>query len=73
MSAVPLPDTLDTLTCLRLGEALFRFLARLNEESEMDDFSWEDAGVSDISGFIEIDRDALGDVQAIIEVMRESR
>ncbi len=62
-----IPDSLDTLTCLRLGQALYRFLVRLNDESEMDEFNWEDAGVSIQSGFIEIDSEAIWVLLDIIE------
>jgi len=70
---IEVPDSLDTLTCLRLGQALYRFLARLNDESEMDEFNWEDAGVTVESGFIEIDSEALGFLQDIIEKEHNGR
>lgn len=58
---------LSTHTALKLGEALFNFLARKNEESEMDEFTWEDAGVGVQSGFIEIDSDTLWDLSELLE------
>lgn len=61
------PDALDTVTCLRLGEALYRFLARLNDESECDVFSWEDRGVSIDAGFIEFGYDTVERVQLLID------
>lgn len=64
------PPDLDTVTALRLGDALWRFLARLNAESDVDEFTWEDAGVNIASGFIEIDSEALLDVQVLLEQLR---
>jgi hypothetical protein len=61
-----LPD-LDTRTALLLGEALYRFLLRANAESDLDEFAWEDAGVSISGGFVEIDPDAAATVQLLAE------
>lgn len=58
---------LDTHTALRLGEALFNFLARKNDESEMDEFTWEDTGVGVQSGFIEIDSDTLYNLSELLD------
>lgn len=58
---------LGTHTALKLGEALFNFLARKNEESEMDEFTWEDAGVGVQSGFIEIDSDTLWELSELLD------
>lgn len=58
---------LSTHTALKLGEALFNFLARKNEESEMDEFTWEDAGVGVQSGFIEIDSDTMYDLSELLD------
>lgn len=62
-----IPDDLDTLTCLALGQAFYRFLARLNDEADSDEFTWEDAGVMVSSGFIEIDTDTLATVSDLID------
>lgn len=58
---------LGTHTALKLGEALFNFLARKNEESEMDEFTWEDTGVGIQSGFIEIDSDTLWGLSELLD------
>lgn len=58
---------LDTVTAVRLGQALYAFLARTSPDADMDEFAWEDAGVSITSGFIEIDEEVAGTVQLLIE------
>lgn len=78
MSAVDdppgLPDTLDTITCLRLGEGLFRVLAGLQEDPdavECDEVLWEDAGPM-VTALIVLDRDTCDTVQTIIDNLRNS-
>lgn len=58
---------LDALTAIKLGQALFAFLARKNEESDVDVFRFEDAGVEIDSGFIEIDSDTLHTVVNLLD------
>lgn len=57
---------LDALTAIKLGQALFNFLARKNEESDLDVFQFEDAGVGIQSGFVEIDARTL---QSVLELI----
>jgi hypothetical protein len=61
-----MPD-LDLRTSIRLGEALFRFLARVNAESELDEFTFEDTGVAISSGFIEMDADLRDSVSELLD------
>jgi len=73
MSAAPdLPDALDTITCLRLGEGLFRVLAGLQEDPdafECDEVLWEAAGPM-VNALIVLDSDTCDTVQAIIDNLR---
>lgn len=68
-------SVLDTRTALLLGQALFVFLARGGDETEMDDFSLEDAGVEVRSGFIELPSEVrwtLGDLLEKVDEVAQS-
>lgn len=60
-------DSLDALTAIKLGQALFAFLARKNDESELDEFHFEETGVEITTGFIEIDSNTLGTVLELLD------
>jgi len=58
---------LDTRTAIALGEALFTFLARTNDEAEADQFHWEDTGIVIENGFIEMPLELADTVQNLLD------